>query len=210
MSAARVWRSGSARRARDLLSDRPLRTSSLGVLKDHPSIDTHTRCPLPAAGRRANASPLAFGRCLPRPRLVPPLPFLLASTAFSIWVPQVCFALQPILGFTTFRMGSRVHAAVASSASRRCWRSARPVPDIISTVHNPFATPSPGKPGFSTAGERHTGSRRPHQVVVHATALSLHLLTQVRFAESEDPASRRPGGVGAWRICSRSSRVLSL
>jgi len=47
-----------------------------------------------------------LGEELPRSTLVPSLSFCTTATAFSTWALQVCCALLPILGFTTFRMGS--------------------------------------------------------------------------------------------------------
>jgi hypothetical protein len=58
-----------------------VRTPLLGLSKDLPSIDTISARPLPG-GPPMKKSP-SFGSDLPQPELVPPVPFLPASTVFS-------------------------------------------------------------------------------------------------------------------------------
>jgi len=60
----------------------PGRTPLLGLSKDRPSIDMSPARPLPASASRKRESS-TFGPGLPFPGLVPPLPFLPASTVCS-------------------------------------------------------------------------------------------------------------------------------
>ena len=56
---------------------------------------------------------VAFGAKLPRSALVPPLPFLPASTVCSAFAPfQACCILEPIMGFTRFQPERLVSCAV--------------------------------------------------------------------------------------------------
>jgi len=61
----------------------------LGLSKDRPSVDMSTARPLPALVLASEA--ITFGPGLPIPGLVPPLPFLPASTVFSAPCPAGLF-----------------------------------------------------------------------------------------------------------------------
>jgi hypothetical protein len=108
---------------------RPGRTPLMDFSKI-PSIDVHQcvhsrRASFPTERDpvRPSLATWSSKRCLPSARachgsgLVPPLPFLTASTAFSAQAPQVCCTLLPIMGFARFQ----AHADPVRQVQAEAW-----------------------------------------------------------------------------------------
>lgn len=89
--------------------------------------------------------------------LVPPLPFLPASTASSARSPQVCCTLHPIMGFGSFQIRSSLPRLSAPPTTRILPESAVHTLQSLPLADRRTASPRPLPPRRSTATRRSVG-----------------------------------------------------
>jgi len=181
---------------------------------------------------------LPFGPGLPSSELVPPLPFLPASTVYAARPPQVYCALHPVLGFATFQVIRRrsrhwpvslvspgilpngaVHTLQSLPLAVSRAASPRPLPSHPSTGSQGFAptsSPLPSDPIAETDGPLLSWASFPFRALPAETALSASAPSDPspdQIAPSRQEPSRPPtagtGPEGPPCCCSEELLLLS-